>query len=44
MTGRPLLAARELTKIYGDVIAVENVDLTVHAGEIFGLLGPNGAG
>ena len=34
-----------LTKIYpGDVLAVDQLDLTVDRGEIFGLLGPNGAG
>jgi len=35
----------ELTKRYGeDVLAVDDVDLTVYEGEIFGFLGPNGAG
>ncbi len=35
----------ELTKVYpGGVKAVDNLDLTVREGEIFGLLGPNGAG
>jgi ABC-2 type transport system ATP-binding protein len=35
-----------LTKVYSgtDFRAVDSLDLTVHAGEIFGLLGPNGAG
>ncbi len=34
-----------LTKVYpGPVTAVDRLDLSVHAGEIFGLLGPNGAG
>ena len=34
-----------LTKRYGDdVLAVDDLDLTVYAGEIFGFLGPNGAG
>ena len=33
-----------LTKTYGDVVAVRNLDLEVPAGSIFGLLGPNGAG
>jgi ABC-2 type transport system ATP-binding protein len=33
-----------LKKYYGDVHALNGVDLTVRKGEIFGLLGPNGAG
>jgi ABC-2 type transport system ATP-binding protein len=33
-----------LTKMYGPKAALDHVDLTVHAGSIFGLLGPNGAG
>ncbi|MFB6141674.1 MAG: ABC transporter ATP-binding protein [Halosimplex sp.] len=33
-----------LTKRYGDVLAVDELDLTVEEGEIFGFLGPNGAG
>lgn len=33
-----------LTKRYGDIIAVDNISLDLHKGEIFGLLGPNGAG
>jgi ABC-2 type transport system ATP-binding protein len=33
-----------LTKKYGDLIAVNNVSFEVKEGEIFGLLGPNGAG
>jgi ABC-2 type transport system ATP-binding protein len=33
-----------LRKSYGDVVAVDGLDLEVRAGECFGLLGPNGAG
>ena len=33
-----------LTKRFGDVVAVDGIDLVVHAGERVGLLGPNGAG
>lgn len=33
-----------LTKAYGDLVAVDSVDLLVHPGEVYGFLGPNGAG
>ncbi len=33
-----------LTKNYGNLTAVKNLNLTVNAGEIYGFLGPNGAG
>ena len=35
---------RGLRYEFGETVAVDGVDLTVHSGEIFGLLGPNGAG
>jgi len=35
---------RGLCKSYGELIAVDDVDLTVEAGDVFGYLGPNGAG
>ena len=38
------IRTRGLTKHYGDLVAVDHLDLDVHAGEIFGLLGQNGAG
>jgi ABC-2 type transport system ATP-binding protein len=40
----PSIQTRGLTKQFGDVVAVEDLDLTVEEGEIFGFLGPNGAG
>ena len=40
----PALLVKGLHKNYGDVVAVDGLDLTVGAGECFGLLGPNGAG
>jgi len=39
-----MIEVNNLTKTYGDVLAVDGISLEVHAGEIFGLLGPNGAG
>jgi ABC-2 type transport system ATP-binding protein len=39
-----MLAVRNLTKEYNDVVAVKNLSFTVNEGKIFGLLGPNGAG
>jgi ABC-2 type transport system ATP-binding protein len=36
--------ARGLVKRYGEIAAVDGVDLTVRGGEIYGFLGPNGAG
>lgn len=41
---RPLLEIRNLVKKYGDVAAVNNVDLTIYEGEIFALLGSSGCG
>ncbi len=39
-----IIRARGLTKRYGDVLAVDHLNLDVRPGEVFGLLGPNGAG
>ena len=44
MAEAPLVEAIGLTKTYGEITAVDSIDLTVSAGEVFGLLGPNGAG
>jgi ABC-2 type transport system ATP-binding protein len=38
------IEARGLVKRYGHVTAVDHVDLTVRAGDVYGYLGPNGAG
>jgi ABC-2 type transport system ATP-binding protein len=38
------IEARGLVKRYGEIVAVDNVDLTVQAGDVYGYLGPNGAG
>lgn len=39
-----IVEARSLTKRYGDRAAVDQVELTVRPGEVYGFLGPNGAG
>ena len=39
-----VLEAKGLTKHYGDFVAVDDLDLNIKKGEVFGLLGPNGAG
>jgi ABC-2 type transport system ATP-binding protein len=38
------ISARGLTKRYGDLAAVDAVDMTVTTGDVYGYLGPNGAG
>jgi ABC-2 type transport system ATP-binding protein len=40
----PPVKARGLLKRYKDVLAVDNIDLNVRAGDVYGFLGPNGAG
>ena len=40
----PPVEARGLVKRYGEIVAVDHVDLTVERGDVFGYLGPNGAG
>ncbi len=40
----PLIQATGLTKVFGDLVAVDGVDFVVTRGETFGFLGPNGAG
>ena len=44
LTDRPALAIRGLSKQFGDVAAVDGVDLTVRSGEFLTLLGPSGSG
>ncbi len=40
----PVLTVKNLAKSYGRLVALEGLDLTVEAGQVFGLLGPNGSG
>ena len=42
--GTPLLEARNVTKSFGSVQALAEVDFAVHAGEVMALVGDNGAG
>jgi len=44
MSATAPIEVRGLVKRYGDLVAVDGVDLTVEAGDVFGYLGPNGAG
>src|SRR4030042_6918530 len=39
-----LIVTKNLSKKYKDHLVVDNLNLTIKKGEIFGLLGPNGAG
>lgn len=39
-----MLSVKDLTKSYGDIVAVDSISFEVEKGQIFGLLGPNGAG
>ncbi len=40
----PAVVTRGLTKRYGELVAVDDLDLHIEAGSVFGLIGPNGAG
>jgi ABC-2 type transport system ATP-binding protein len=44
MSDAPPVETHDLVKRYGEIVAVDHVDLTVEHGDIFGYLGPNGAG
>ena len=44
MPTTPAIAAHDLTKSYGDLLAVNQVSLRVEQGQIYALLGLNGAG
>jgi ABC-2 type transport system ATP-binding protein len=43
-TGEPIIRTTHLSRSFGSLVAVRDVSLDVHRGEIFGILGPNGAG
>ena len=40
----PAIQTHGLTRLYGDLVAVDHLDLTVETGEVYAFLGPNGAG
>jgi ABC-2 type transport system ATP-binding protein len=42
--GGPAVRARGVSKCFGEVVALEGVDLDIAAGQVHGLVGPNGAG
>src|SRR5688500_8417656 len=44
MTATPAIRAEGVRQTFGDIIALDGLDLEVEAGTVFGLLGPNGAG
>lgn len=44
MNSEQVIEVRGLTKKFGNLTAVDNLDLNVYRGDVFGFLGPNGAG
>lgn len=40
----PVLALRSVTRRYGDVVAIDGIDLDVHRGEVVAVVGPSGCG
>jgi ABC-2 type transport system ATP-binding protein len=44
VSAAPAVVVQNLVKKYGRLVAVDDVSLSIHEGEIFGIIGPNGAG
>jgi len=44
MNENPIIETQNLTKVYGDQVAVDALSFSIQEGEIFGFLGPNGSG
>src|ERR1700681_1449580 len=44
MVKSTIIGAKDVTKRFGNVVAVDNISFDVEKGEIFAFLGPNGAG
>ncbi|MHB0983137.1 MAG: ATP-binding cassette domain-containing protein, partial [Thiobacillus sp.] len=44
MSAEFAVEVRDLTRVFGDFVAVDRISLNVEKGQVFGFLGPNGAG
>ncbi len=44
MNNEPIIHTINLSRSFGDILAVDRISLSINQGEVFGLLGPNGAG
>jgi len=44
MNNEPIIQIKNLSRAFGDILAVDRVSFVINPGEVFGLLGPNGAG
>jgi len=44
INNEPIIQTKNLSRSFGDILAVDRVSFTINPGEVFGLLGPNGAG
>ena len=44
MNNEPIIQIKNLSRSFGDILAVDRVSFVINPGEVFGLLGPNGAG
>ena len=40
----PMLQLKQVTRRFGGLVAVDHIDMDIHAGEVIGLVGPNGSG
>lgn len=43
-TDGPMIETQDLTKMYGELYALNRLNLTLHKGDVYGFIGPNGAG
>jgi len=44
MNKEPIIYTKDLSRSFGDILAVDRISLSINPGEVFGFLGPNGAG